>query len=302
MASVPTRSRNAVRPIGLTMVNSKDRKPGHDADASTVSGALDTPGAAVITGAARGIGAAVARRLAAQGWGVVLTDGCVDSPLLSYPMATEAELFETAESCGENAVAFVADTRDQSALNAAVGIAVARFGGLTAAIACAGAIAGGSPLWRTKDDVWSLMMAVNLAGPFRLAKAAVPALLDVPAPRRGRFVAVASSTVATGNPQIAAYSAAKAGVVGMIRSMAIELADQGVTANAVCPGSTDTEMLAASASIYGLRNAEQFAAQQPIRRLISPEEIADAVAWLCAPGASAVTGAALAVDGGMTLG
>jgi SDR family mycofactocin-dependent oxidoreductase len=259
-------------------------------------------GVAVVTGAARGIGAAVARRLCADGWGVVLTDSCVDEPLLAYPMATEDELFATAESCGPNAVAFVADTKDQSALNAAVGIAVARFGALTAAVACAGAIAGGAPLWRTKDEVWSLMMAVNLTGPFRLAKAAVPALLDAPRPRRGRFVAVSSASATTGNSHIAAYSAAKSGLVGLVRSMAAELAEDGVTANVVCPGSTDTEMLAASAAIYGLRNAQQFSAQQPIHRLISPEEVADAVAWLCAPGAGAVTGTALSVDGGMTLG
>ena len=270
------------------------------ADATPAS--LDTPmPVAVITGAARGIGAAVARELAADGWGLVLTDSCGSEPTLSYSLATRAELEEVAADCGENAVAFVADTRDQAALNAAVGIAVARFGGLSAAIACAGVMAGGKPAWWTTDEAWKLQMDVNLNGPWRLARAAVPALLDQPIPRRGRFVVVASSAVASGHPNIAAYAAAKSGVIGLVRSMAVELATEGVTVNAVCPGSTDTAMLAASAEIYGLRSSVDFGRQQPIHRLIEPAEIASAVGWLCSAGASAITGSVLTVDGGMTI-
>ncbi|HVV24318.1 MAG TPA: SDR family oxidoreductase, partial [Pseudonocardiaceae bacterium] len=122
-----------------------------------------------------------------------------------------------------------------------------------------------------------------------------------PAPRSGRFLAVASAAATRGLPMLAAYCAAKAGVAGLIRALASELGATGVTANAVSPGSTDTSILAESARIYDLPSARTFAAQQPVRRLLDPDEIAAVLAFLAGPGSSGMTGAVVPVDGGLAL-
>lgn len=257
---------------------------------------------AIITGAARGIGAATAGLLAADGWSLVLVDRCADDPTLPYPMATNDDLDRMVVACGgpERAEAVVADVRDQAALDAAVAVAVGRFGGLDAALAIAGGIAGGVEAWRTSDEVWKTMMAVNLEGAWRLARAAIPALLERPVPRQGRFVAVASAGGTVGLYLLAAYSAAKHGVVGLVRSLAAELGPHGITANAVAPGSTAGAMLDATASVYGLADAGQFAQHHMIPRLLHPGEPAALLAWLCGPQSSGITGAVLPVDAGMT--
>jgi NAD(P)-dependent dehydrogenase (short-subunit alcohol dehydrogenase family) len=103
-----------------------------------------------------------------------------------------------------------------------------------------------------------------------------------------------------GLPLLGAYTAAKHGVTGLVKALAVELGPRGITANAVCPGSTRTAMIDASAAVYGLDSPEDFVQHQALGRLIEPEEIASAVAWLCSPGASGMTGAIVAVDGGMT--
>ncbi|MEO5680980.1 MAG: mycofactocin-coupled SDR family oxidoreductase [Acidimicrobiales bacterium] len=253
---------------------------------------------AIITGAGRGIGAATARRLAADGWRLVLVDRGEDDPALAYPLAGAAELRAVAAEVG--GVACLADVRDQAGLDAAVATAVGRFGGLDAALAVAGGIAGGAKAWETPDEVWAAMVGINLEGVWRLARAAVPALLARPTPRHGRFVAVSSAGGSRGLPLLAAYAAAKHGVAGLVRSMAAELGPEGVTVNAVAPGSTATAMLDASAAVYGLEGPAAFADQHLTGRLVLPEEVAEMVAWLCGPAASAVTGAVLAVDAGMT--
>lgn len=252
----------------------------------------------IVTGAGRGIGAATARRLADQGWRLVLVDRCADDPALTYPLATEAELQAVASLIG--GVPCVADVRDQAGLDAAVALAVDTFGGLDAAVAAAGCLAGGAPAWETTDEAWAAMVGVNLEGVWRLARAAVPALLARPAPRRGRFVALSSAGGRRGLPLLAAYSAAKHGVEGLVRSLAAELGPQGITANAVAPGSTSTAMLEASAAVYGLDCPEPLGERHLLRRLVTPQEVAELVVWLCGEPAAAVTGAVLPVDAGMT--
>ena len=192
---------------------------------------------ALVTGAARGIGAATAAELSRGGWRVVLVDACRDDPALDYQMATVADLDAAAAAC-PGSVASVADVRSQPALDAAVALAVERFGGLDAAVACAGAVAGGAPAWEVDDSTFDAMVAINLTGVLHLARAAVPAMLARDEPRRGRFVAVASAGGLVGLPLLAAYAAAKHGVIGLVRSLAAELAPFGITANAVAPGST----------------------------------------------------------------
>lgn len=253
---------------------------------------------AIITGAARGIGAATARSLAAGGWDVVLVDRCEDDPAIAYPLASRPELDAVAAQTG--GIACVADVRDQAALDGAVALAVERYGRLDAAVAVAGVLAGGPPTWETDEAVWAAMVDVNLSGVWRLAKAAVPALLAAPEPRHGRFVAVSSSAGVSGLPRLAAYAASKHGVIGLVRSMAAELGPAGITVNAVAPGSTSTVVLDASAAVYGLAGTEEFAHHHQLARLLAPEEIAAVVAWVCSPDSSAVTGAVLPADAGMT--
>lgn len=257
---------------------------------------------AVITGAARGIGAATAEQLADAGWQLVLFDRVSDDPDLAYPLAGPADLDAVVRRCGgaDSAVAVAGDVRDQAALDQAVATAVSRFGGLDAAVAVAGAVAGGEETWRTSDEVWSAMISINLEGTWRLARAAVPALLERPEPRQGRFVAVASAGGQIGLYLMAAYTAAKHGVVGLVRSLATELGPHGLTANVVSPGSTEGAMLDASAAVYGLADAAEFASHHMLPRLLRPSEPAALVAWLCGPDSSGITGAVLPVDAGMT--
>jgi SDR family mycofactocin-dependent oxidoreductase len=256
---------------------------------------------AVVTGAGRGIGAATVVALCREGWSVLAVDCCADDPRLGYHLAGRDDLADVIALAGEHAKAVIADVRDPNALAAAVAQAEQRWGGLDAAIACAGVIAGGQPQWELDPTVEKVVLDVDLGGVLNLARAAVPALLRRPDPRRGRFLAVASTAATRGLPQLAAYCAAKAGVTGLVRSLAVELAGTGVTANAVSPGSTDTAMLTESARLYGLPRAEAFAAQQPHGRLLDPAEVAATLVFLAGPNASAITGAVLPVDGGLAL-
>jgi SDR family mycofactocin-dependent oxidoreductase len=260
---------------------------------------------ALVTGAARGIGAAAVSALAAQGWAVLAVDRCADDPALPYRLGSRDELDEVvanASAAGPGtAAAHAADVRDESQLSAAVTAAERRWGGLDAAVAVAGVIAGGVPLWEMPADQQRAVLDTDLGGVINLARAAIPALLRRPAPRSGRFLAVASAAATRGLPMLAVYCAAKAGVTGLIRALAAELGETGVTANAVSPGSTDTPILAQSARLYGLPGASAFAAQQPVRRLLAPGEVAAALAWLAGEASGGITGAVVPVDGGLAL-
>ncbi len=269
---------------------------------------------AIVTGAARGIGAATVQGLAAAGWSVVAVDRGSDDPRLPYPLGTAAELDavvaeatarspHAAADSGDDQrlLARVADTADPGALGAVVAEAEERLGGLDAMVAVAGVIAGGVPLWEMPDDQLAAVLEVDLVGPIVAARVGIPALLRRPAPRSGRFLAVASAAATRGLPMLSAYGAAKAGVAGLIRGLAAELADSGVTANAVSPGSTSTAMLDESARLYGLTDRDAFAAQQPFKRLLRPAEVAAALVWLASAESGALTGAVIPVDGGLSL-
>jgi SDR family mycofactocin-dependent oxidoreductase len=247
---------------------------------------------AIVTGAARGIGAATVDVLVNDGYRVVAVDRCRDIPEVPYALTRH----------GDSVLGLVGDVRSATDMQLAVETATRHFGRLDAVVACAGVVAACAPLWEISDAAWDAVWSVNVLGTRRLIEAAAPTLIANGKDANGRIVAVASAAGRTGLFHLAAYSAAKHAVVGLVRGAAMDLAAYGVTVNAVSPGSTRTAILEASASLYGLASAEEFAQQQPIGRLLEPVEVAAAIAWLCSPTSSAITGADIAVDGGMTVG
>lgn len=274
------------------------------------AGAHPGPGStrvALVTGAARGIGAATVHGLVEAGWSVLAVDIAADDAILPYPMGTRAELTAVVAEANRGAGspdrvrAFVADVRDPAALFAAVAEAEQSWGHLNAAIAAAGVIAGGLPQWRVPVEQEQVVLDINLGGVLNLARAAVPALLRHPEPRAGRFLAVASAAATRGLPLLTAYCAAKAGVTGLTRALASELAGTGITANAVSPGSTATPILDESARLYDLTGAHEFAAQQPHQRLLAASEVAAVLVFLAGAGSSGMTGSIVPVDGGLAL-
>lgn len=258
---------------------------------------------ALVTGAARGIGAATVARLKADGFDVLAVDRGEDDPRLPYALGHFHREPDTADAALDVAgtgrvVPVQADTTDVDALRAVVEQA---GGALDVVVAAAGVIAGGVPAWELDADAEAAVLVTNLGGVMTAARVGVPALLRRPQPRAGRFIAVASTAAQRGLPQLAAYCAAKAGVLGYVRALALELGGTGVTANTVSPGSTRTAMLDESARLYGLESAEAFAAQQPLGRLVEPDEVAAVIAFLAGADTHAITGADYPVDGGLAL-
>lgn len=256
---------------------------------------------AIVTGGARGIGAATVDALVNENYHVVAVDRCRDIPDVPYAMATRADLDDVVARHGDAVLGLVGDVRSATDMRLAVETASRHFGRLDAVVACAGVLGVGAPLWEISDAAWDAVWSVNVLGTRRLIEAAAPTLIANGKDANARVVAVASAAGRTGLYNLAPYTAAKHAVVGLIRSVAMDLAPYGVTANAISPGSTRTAILEASAKIYNLESVEAFADQQPIGRLLEASEIAASIVWLCSPASSAITGADIAVDGGMTV-
>ncbi|WP_327107405.1 mycofactocin-coupled SDR family oxidoreductase [Nonomuraea glycinis] len=260
---------------------------------------------ALVTGAARGIGAAAVRALCAKGYRVVAVDGCAgDGPKrpagVGYALATKGELEELAGDHPDAVVPYVADVRDPDALAEAAALAVARFGRLDAVVAAAAVIVGGRPLWETPVAHVHTLWEIDVLGVWNTAAACVPHLLDGPEPGGCRFVAVASAAGSHGLLRLSAYTMAKHAVVGLVRGLAADLVGTGVTAVAVSPGSTRTPMLSATADLYALDTMDAFASSQLLRRLIDPAEIAATIAFCCSPEGGVLNGSVVSADGGFT--
>ncbi len=243
---------------------------------------------ALVTGGGTGVGAAIARSLAAAGTKLTLAG------------RRRAPLEEVAAEISGAAVV-QADVSDEAAVRAMFEAARAAHGPVDILVANAGA-AESAALKNTGLEQWERMLSVNLTGSFLCAREALTDMLDGD---QGRIVFVSSTAGLKGYPYVAAYCAAKHGVVGLTRAMASELAKTAITVNAVCPGFTETPLLADSIAkiVEKTGRSEQearksLAAANPQGRFIQPEEVAESVVWLCGSGSGAVTGQAISISGG----
>ena len=243
---------------------------------------------AVVTGAGRGIGAAIARGLAGEGARVALIGRKL------APLEEQAKRLT-------GAIAVSADVTDADSVRAAFAKIREQFGRIDILVNNAGN-AESAPFTRTDPALWNRMIALNLSGVFLCTAEVYPAMLKQD---YGRIVNVASTAALKGYAYVTAYCAAKHGVLGLTRALALEAAKSRVTINAVCPGYTETDIVKdAVANIMaktGKSEADARAAltaHNPQARMIQPDEVADAVLWICQPGSASITGQAIAVAGG----
>ncbi|MEV0619642.1 glucose 1-dehydrogenase [Nonomuraea sp. NPDC050404] len=242
---------------------------------------------ALVTGGSMGIGRAVVDRLAAGGASVVFCGVNKDADT-------------DTDKDGGRVTGRIADVRRAGEMRDLVELAVSRYGGLDIVVTCAGVQRYGS-VEDTSEDVWDEVMDINLKGVYLTCRAAVPRLRE----RGGGSIVVMSSVQAfSSQARVAAYTASKAALNGLTRSMALDLAADGIRANVVCPGSVDTPMLRWAADLWrGELSQEEQVAQwgraHPLGRVARPEEVAEMVAFLAGPRSSFITGAEHRVDGGL---
>lgn len=246
---------------------------------------------ALVTGGGRGIGAAISMALVQNGLKVTITG------------RDQTTLEQTAMRLGEvGQVHFeTCDVTDPSSVSSAFKNASAILGPITILVNNAGQ-AQSQPFLKTSLDTWKNMLEVNLTGTFLCTQAALPGMLEL---GWGRIINISSTAGLTGYPYVSAYSAAKHGVIGLTRSLALELARKNITVNAVCPGYTETDIvheavqnIVAKTGRSETEARAELTKHNPQARLIHPNEIAETVLWLCNPRSSSITGQAIAIAGG----
>jgi NAD(P)-dependent dehydrogenase (short-subunit alcohol dehydrogenase family) len=265
---------------------------------------------AFITGAARGVGRATALAFAERGASLVLSDIGAEIPECPYPLGTESQLDETASRCraaGARVVTALADVRDQGQIDDAVTRGKAELGPITVLVSNAGIVGpAGAPAHQLDEAEWTTMVDVDLNGVWRCAKAVLP---DMIAARRGAIVNVSSTAGLVAFPYFANYVAAKHGVIGLTKALALDCAPHGIRVNAVCPTSIrdepelDSAMLAGVAGMLGIEPDDYEALSlphHPLGALVTGAQVAAAILWLASDAAAGTTGTVVAVDAGFT--
>jgi len=245
----------------------------------------------LVTGAGTGIGEAVSRQLHAEGYRVTLVGRRPE------PLAT------LSASLGKNAHAVTGDVTDRSSISSAFANAREHFGSIEILVNSAG-MAPTAPFHRVDFADWQRTMDVNVNGVFHCSQIALQDMLGA---GWGRIINIASVASLRGFPYVSGYCASKHAVLGMTRAVALEVATQGVTVNAICPGYVDTDIVRTAISEIVAKTGrteedamQHFTESNPQGRLVEASEVASAVSWLCSDGAASVTGQAVAIDGGGT--
>lgn len=239
---------------------------------------------ALVTGGGSGIGLASAIALAREGASVMIAD-------IAGADSAAAEI----AAAGGTAHAFACDVTDPEAVQALVQATVARWGRLDIALNNAGTAPRPCSTVRLDLGTWDSIIALNLTSVFYSMRSEIPAMI---AAGGGAIINTASTTGLRGSPGLAVYSASKHGVIGLTRSVALEVASKNIRVNAICPGAVETPLLRATFPTE--ESYRQFAENTPMGRIAAPEDVAGAVLWLCSPAGAFVTGTAIPIDGALT--
>jgi SDR family mycofactocin-dependent oxidoreductase len=259
---------------------------------------MSGPEVALVTGAGRGIGAAVVRRLAARGQHVYALDSCEGAEgAAGYPLASRADLDAVAAPFPDRVTPVVADVREAARVAAVVDDIRRAHDRLDTVVAAAAVIAGGARLWETGPDVLHLLWQTDAVGVWNTAHSTVPLLLARDGRGPASFVAVVSAAGEHGLWGLSAYCMAKHAVAGLVRGLAADLRDTEVSVSGVSPGSTETDMLAATAGLYGLDDTSAFTRSQAGGRLLAADEVAAVVEFACTAG-QVVHGSVVSAGGG----